>query len=70
MVGRVCDRLKVSERRACRVLGQARNTQRRNPQAGLEESRLVAEITKSRVDEVRASMPVFADRRPDLYMLQ
>ena len=40
----MCDRLKVSERRACRVLGQARNTQRRNPQASLEESRLVADI--------------------------
>lgn len=40
----MCDRLKVSERRACQVLGQARNTQRRSPQASLEESRLMADI--------------------------
>src|SRR5512136_1539660 len=37
------------------------------PDAG--EHLLVAEISKSRVDEVRASMPVFADRRSDLYSL-
>ena len=37
--------MNVSERRACRVLGQARNTQRRSPQIGPEESRLVADIT-------------------------
>lgn len=35
------------------------------PEAG--EQLLVAEISKSRVEEVRASMPVFADRRADLY---
>jgi hypothetical protein len=31
MVDRVCEKLDVSERRACRVLGQARSTQRRRP---------------------------------------
>ncbi len=35
------------------------------PEAG--EQLLIAELQKSRVDEVRASMPVFQDRRPDLY---
>ena len=37
------------------------------PEAG--ETLLVAEVSKDRVDEVRASMPVFAERRPDLYRL-
>jgi len=37
--------MKVSERRACWVLGQARNTQRRSPQTSPQESRLVADIT-------------------------
>lgn len=36
------------------------------PEAG--EQLLVAEVSKGRVDEVRASMPVLADRRPDLYL--
>jgi omega-amidase len=36
------------------------------PETG--EYLLVAEVGKGRVDEVRASMPVFADRRPDLYL--
>ncbi len=35
------------------------------PEAG--EQLLVAEVSRGRVDEVRGSMPVFADRRPDLY---
>jgi putative transposase len=42
---RVSDRLHVSERRACRVLDQARNTQRRSPDAGEEEKQLTADIT-------------------------
>jgi len=45
VITRVCDQLKVSERRACLVLGQARNTQRRGPETSPEESRLVADIT-------------------------
>jgi putative transposase len=35
----------VSERRACKVLGQARNTQRRSHEASDEEKRLTADIT-------------------------
>ncbi len=34
----------VSERRACRVLGQPRSTQRQAPQAKEEEERLVARM--------------------------
>jgi putative transposase len=36
--------LKVSERRACRVLGQARTTQRHSPHIKNDEERLVARI--------------------------
>jgi len=37
--------LKVSERRACQVLGQSRATQRLHPPVFCEETRLVADIT-------------------------
>ena len=37
-------RLGVSERRACRVLGQHRSTQRRIPQGRADEGRLVADM--------------------------
>ena len=37
-------RSRVSERRACRVLGQPRSTQRRQPQAPEDEPRLVREM--------------------------
>jgi len=43
-VGRICETLEVSERRACRVLGQVRSTQRRVPRASEFEKRLVARI--------------------------
>ncbi len=36
------------------------------PEAG--EQLLITEVSKTRVDEVRASMPIFADRRTDLYL--
>ena len=39
------EQFKVSERRACQVLGQARNTQRRSHEDSPEEARLVADIT-------------------------
>jgi putative transposase len=42
---RVREQLKVSERRACQVLGQSRATQRLRPVVSEEESRLVADIT-------------------------
>jgi len=44
VVSYVCRELGVSERRACRVLGQARATQRRPDQVTDEELRLVARI--------------------------
>ena len=44
MVVRVCTSLVVSERRACRVLGQARTTQRHSPHTKDDEERLVARI--------------------------
>jgi len=37
---RVCELIDISERRACRVLGQARATQRRSRKPGAEEDRL------------------------------
>ncbi len=42
----MCERLGVSERRACRVLGQARSTQRHEPRKRADESRLVARIVE------------------------
>ncbi len=46
MVGKVLKTLKISERRACQVLGQARSTQRHIPHLRSEEERLSAEIIK------------------------
>lgn len=46
MVGKVLKTLKVSERRACRVLGQARSTQRHTSHTKDEEERLVARIVE------------------------
>jgi transposase InsO family protein len=44
MVDRALKTLKVSERRACRVLGQARTTQRHSSDIKGDEERLVARI--------------------------
>jgi putative transposase len=41
---RVCDLLHISQRRACKIIGQARSTQRRMPCAGAEEDRLTKDI--------------------------
>ena len=43
---RVVEKLRVSERRACRVLGQARATQRRRPQVLDDESALTGRIVE------------------------
>ena len=43
-MGRICEKVKVSERRACRVLGQVRSTQRRAPRPSEFETRLVSRI--------------------------
>jgi len=40
----VCESLQISQRRACRVLGQARSTQRQDGVVSGEEERLVARI--------------------------
>ncbi len=40
----MCDKLGVSERRACRVLGQHRTTQRHVPRGRADEERLVADM--------------------------
>jgi putative transposase len=40
----VCTLLHISQRRACHVLGQARSTQRRNPDTDAEEIRLTKRI--------------------------
>jgi len=44
VVFRICQTLTVSERRACRVLEQARATQRHSPSTDEKEERLVARI--------------------------
>jgi len=44
VVGKVCEGLKVSERRACRVLGQARSTQRHDSCSGGAEEHLIAQV--------------------------
>ena len=46
MVDRVLKTLKVSERRACRVLGQVRSTQRHIPHRKNEEENLTVQIIK------------------------
>ena len=43
---RVQQRLGVSERRACEVLGQARSTQRRSRKRGADETALRADVVK------------------------
>jgi putative transposase len=43
-VSRIRDQLGISERRACRVLGQPRSTQRRRPQTAADEAALTADI--------------------------
>jgi len=43
---RIREELRVSERRACRVLGQSRSTHRRLPQMAEDERRLVARVTE------------------------
>ena len=48
---------RVSERRVCRVLGQARSTQRRDRHIPDDEARLVAEM-------VRVGHPIWAIRLP------
>ena len=40
------DKLKVSERRICRVLGQHRSTQRRKPRGRADEERLLADMVE------------------------
>ncbi len=43
---KVCEELRVSERRACRILGQARSTQRHGPCVTKEEERLAKQIVE------------------------
>lgn len=45
-VKRVCVTLKVSERRACHVLGQSRTTQRYEPKVADDEAALTARIVE------------------------
>src|SRR5512139_2205784 len=40
----ICESFRISQRRACRVLGQARSTQRQTEGVSAEEERLVARI--------------------------
>ncbi len=44
MVQQICQKLAVAERRACKVLGQARATQRHQPSPPSDERRLTEEI--------------------------
>ncbi len=46
MVIKACESLSVSERRACRVLGQIRSTQRHIPHLRSEEENLTVQIIK------------------------
>jgi transposase InsO family protein len=46
VVRRVCELLKVTERRACRILGQARATQRYSSRDRVREERLISRITE------------------------
>ena len=55
-IDHVRDRLGTSERRACRVLGQRRSTQRRIPGGRADEDRLVADV----IELARQSMAATA----------
>ena len=44
MIEYICEKIKVSQRRACQVLNQARATQRRHPSPSQEEKRLTEDI--------------------------
>lgn len=57
-VGHVAKRLSVSERKACRALGQARSTQRYRPGRNVEEERL-----EKRILELVGERPRFGARR-------
>ena len=46
VVTQACEKLGVSERRACRVLGQPRSTQRRTPYVPHDEPRLIERIVE------------------------
>ncbi len=46
MVKLICQKLVVSERRACKILGQARATQRHRPRPASDEERLTGDIIK------------------------
>ena len=46
MIQHVCGVLRISERRACQVLGQIRSTQRRVPGVTIEEEHLRADIVR------------------------
>jgi len=49
----VCDRLGVSERWACRVVGQHRSTQRREPVRAADDAALRAELRRFSADRPR-----------------
>jgi putative transposase len=44
LIDYVCEKLTVSQRRVCQILGQARTTQRRHPSPHLDEKRLTDDI--------------------------
>jgi putative transposase len=46
MTQHICEVLRISERRACQVLGQIRSTQRRVPRVTIEEEHLRADIVR------------------------
>jgi len=60
-VDHVVGELGVSERRACRVLGQHRSTQRKVPQTSDDEAALTADIIA--LATTMAAMAIVASRR-------
>ena len=52
---------RISERRACKVLGQARSTQRRKPYVADDEPRLVADMTRLATQYGRYGYPRITD---------
>jgi hypothetical protein len=53
VVAPVCERLKASERRACRTLGQARSSQRNPTKPREDDARLTAAIRRIAMRETR-----------------
>ncbi len=61
----LCDRLSLSERRACQIAGQHRSTQRHEPRQGEDDAAL-----RSRLREISRERPRWGYRRAHARLLE